>query len=138
MQRHILRSSTLDLLGAVAVGYTLFIGWLSLIHMPKFMEKAPTNSDKFIHATAYFLMCSFWFLFLYFKGLKDRSYKTALWVAALWSLFFGMVIEILQYDFTTYRTGDYYDMIANSTGVLVSVICIIAFRRKLKKIKFEI
>lgn len=138
MQKPMLRSLAVNSLGVIAVTYTLFIGWLSLIHMPQFMEKAPTNSDKAIHATAYFIMCSLWFLFLFFKGLKTKPRKTALWVAALWSLFFGMVIEILQLDFTTYRTGDYKDMIANSTGVLLSAICIFALRRKLEKIKSEL
>lgn len=137
MQTPTLWSLMVKYSGVIAVAYTLFIGWGSLIHVPEFVQEAPKNSDKAIHATAYFIFCMLWFLFLYFKGLKKRPHKNALWIAALWSLFFGMVIEILQYDLTTYRTGDFYDMMANSTGVLLSVICVIAFRRKLKKIKLE-
>ncbi len=136
-QKPMQRSSAVNFLGPLAVAYTLLIGWGSLIHVPEFVQEAPKNSDKIIHTTAYFIFCSLWIIFLYYKGLKKRPLNTVLWISALWSLFFGMVIEILQYDLTTYRTGDYYDMIANSTGVLLSVICAIALRRKLKNIKLE-
>lgn len=137
MQRHMLRSLAVKYSGFIAIAYSLFIGWGSLAHVPTFVQEAPRNSDKLIHATAYFIFCSLWFLFFYFRGLKKRTFTTVLWIAISWSLFFGIVIEILQYDLTTYRSGDYWDVLANTTGVLLSMFGIVAFRRKLKSIKTE-
>ena len=138
MQKRMLPLSVIKYLGVLAIAYNLFIGWGSLIHVPAFVQRAPENSDKVIHTTAYFLLCLLWFLFLYLNGKKKWSLKKALIISLVWSVFFGMIIEFLQFDFTTYRSGDYKDMIANATGALLSVLFVYSFRRKLSLIKSEL
>lgn len=119
----------------VVIAYTMAIGIGSLIHAPVVLEDAPENSDKIIHATAYFFFCLFWFIYLYWTGMRERKFKTVLTIAAGWSLFFGMVIEILQLEFTTYRTGDFMDMLANTTGVLLAVLVLSISKSFLNGIK---
>lgn len=119
----------------VVIAYTMAIGIGSLIHAPVVLEDAPENSDKIIHATAYFFFCLFWFIYLYWAGMRERKFKTVLTIAAGWSLFFGMVIEILQLEFTTYRTGDFMDMLANTTGVLLAVLALSISKSFLNGIK---
>lgn len=121
------------LLGVVA--YTVAIGAGSLIHTPVVLEDAPQNSDKIIHATAYFFFCLFWFTYLYLVGMRERKFKTVLIIAAGGSLFFGMVIEILQLEFTTYRTGDFLDMLANTTGVVLAVLVLKMSKFSINNIK---
>lgn len=115
--------------------YTLALGIGSLIHMPVIMEEAPENSDKLLHATAYFFFCLFWFTYLYWAGLHERKFKTVLIIAVIWSLFFGMIIEISQLEFTTYRTGDFLDMLANTTGVVLAILVLNISKSSLNRIK---
>ncbi len=121
------------LLGVIA--YTTSIGVGSLMHAPAVLEDAPQNSDKIIHATAYFFFCLFWFLYLYWVGMRNRKFKTVLTIAVGWSLFVGMVIEICQLEFTTYRTGDFLDMLANTTGVVLAVLVLSMSKSSLNGIK---
>lgn len=119
---------------AGALIYTVAIGAGSLIHPPQVLEEAPQNSDKLVHASAYFLFCIIWFLALYF-GKQNWSFKRSLAIAIVWSLFYGMVIEILQLELTTYRTGDFLDMLANSTGILLAALAIHFLKNTLIGIK---
>ena len=128
-------SSTRKLLLIGVIAYTMALGIGSLIHMPVVLEEAPQNSDKILHATAYFFFCIFWFLYLYLAGMRERKFKTILIIAAGWSLFFGMVIEILQLEFTTYRTGDSLDMLANTTGVVLAVLVLNMSKSSVNNIK---
>ena len=121
------------LIGALA--FTMAIGIGSLIHAPVILEEATKNSDKLIHATAYFFFCLFWFTYLYWAGMRERKFKTVLTIAVGWSLFFGMVIEILQGELTTYRTGDFLDMVANTTGVVLAVLVLNMSKSSLNRIK---
>ncbi|HEA31151.1 MAG TPA: hypothetical protein ENH91_14355 [Leeuwenhoekiella sp.] len=128
-------SLTRKLLFIGVLSYTLALGIGSLIHMPKIMEEAPQNSDKIMHATAYFFFCLFWFIYLFLSGIQKRSFNNTLAITVGWSLFFGMIIEISQLEFTTYRTGDFFDMLANSTGILIAVLVLLMTKSSLVRIK---
>lgn len=119
---------------AGALIYTIVIGAGSLIHPPQVLEEAPRNSDKLVHASAYFLFCIIWFLYLYLSK-QSRTFKRALSIAIIWSLLYGMVIELLQLELTTYRTGDFLDMLANSTGILLAALALHFLKNRLIGIK---
>jgi len=77
--------------------------------MPKY-NIAINHLDKWQHCFAYLVLTFFW-LFAFYK--KERKY-----LIILCCILFGILIEVLQYTITNYRTGDYLDVLANSSGVL--------------------
>jgi VanZ family protein len=69
--------------------------------------------DKLQHSLAYFILSTSW---LFALQKKQRKY-----VIVICCIFFGIVLEILQYAITNYRTGEYLDVLANSFGVILGV-----------------
>ena len=95
------------------------------------LPNAPKNSDKIYHFLAYFIFAFLWFAtFLYTTRL---SYSKTIGLTFLFSVGFGIIIEILQYSLTTYRTFDVKDIAANTIGVILAVIIL----RLTEKIKFK-
>jgi VanZ family protein len=93
----------------IAIFVTVGILYLSLIKMPKY-NVAISHLDKWQHCFAYLVLTFFW-LYAFYK--KERKY-----LIIFSCILFGILIEVLQYTITNYRTGDYLDVIANSSGVL--------------------
>ena len=69
--------------------------------------------DKLIHFTAFAILC-FVIFFLFVINKIKKSLKKAITTAII----FGTVIEILQVTFTNYRAFEFYDIAANSAGIL--------------------
>jgi VanZ family protein len=96
----------------IAVFITVSILVLSLTKMPKYNIPI-SNLDKWQHTIAYFVLSISW-LFAFYK--KDRKQ-----LIIFSCILFGIVIEVLQYAITNYRIGDYADVIANCTGILLGL-----------------
>jgi VanZ family protein len=101
----------------IAIGLTAFIAYLSLdsfseINMPI------DNFDKVFHSLAYFFLALSWF----FAVEKSHSIFKYRIVVAFLVIIFGIIIEVLQSSLTTYRTADYYDIMANSFGILIAMV----------------
>lgn len=97
----------------IAIGITLFIGYLSLMKMPQ-LKIEVKNLDKGYHLIAYFTLAVSWLCAFYKKPKKTYLIVTL-------CIVYGILIEILQDKLTVYRTGDYRDIIANSIGVLLGL-----------------
>ncbi len=91
--------------------------------MPK-TEVSFGNSDKVYHFFAYFTLTICW-LFSFYKKSTLKYFIVIACIA------YGIIIEILQYTLTTYRTGDYKDVFANTLGIILGLI---VFNQILKKI----
>lgn len=96
----------------IAIFITVSIAILSLIKLGK-QPISISNIDKIEHAIAYLFLTFFWLL-----ALVKTKYQT--YIVSICCFFYGIIIEVLQTTITTYRTGDYYDIIANSVGVLLA------------------
>ncbi|WP_232455883.1 VanZ family protein [Polaribacter sp. SA4-10] len=72
------------------------------------------NIDKVYHLFAYFTLTICW-LFTYYKKPKAK------YIVIVSCIIFGIIIEILQGTITSYRTGDYIDIVANTAGVIVAL-----------------
>jgi len=103
----------------LAIVATLIIAYLSLSHIPKFnIGFKIKSSDKYLHALAYFFLSLIWYFALQNK-IKKNSFKVLL----ILSLFFyGTILEALQRGITNYRTGDFYDILANTAGILLATL----------------
>ena len=107
----------------LALLYTGTITYFSLIVMNfKVSVGGFDPTDKMLHAGAYLFLVLFWNVFLIFSKDNFARYKSNLLWVGLGSFLFGMLIEVLQGALTSYRTPDWWDIVANSTGVILAVI----------------
>ncbi|WP_445737534.1 VanZ family protein [Mariniflexile sp.] len=104
----------------LSILYTLTLATVCLVKLNKLPNVGLSYGDKIFHFLSYSVLAMLWFntLLHTFKFKKRR----ALLYAALFSVVFGIVIEVLQGTLTSYRSSDMYDVIANTSGVLFTVL----------------
>ncbi len=93
----------------IALFISTIIALLSLINTNQLPKPSVGVSDKVLHVSAYIVL--FWSWLLVFR--KDSSLKTRL-ILFMVLFFFGIVLEWIQGELTSYRTADWKDIIANS------------------------
>nr|WP_255667804.1 VanZ family protein [Flavobacterium sp. ENC] len=93
------------------------------------------NIDKIVHFCFHFGFTISWILFFKkeLKGKEADDFKAYL-VAFIFSVFFGITIEILQSVFTTTRAADVTDILANTIGGTTAIFTAIAFKKQINKI----
>jgi VanZ family protein len=84
--------------------------------------------DKVIHAVFHFVFTTLWFLYLKKKLNSSNSFKP-LALAFVFSFFLGIAIELIQQFFTTTRTADVLDVLANIFGATLAIIAIILLNK---------
>ncbi len=94
-------------------------------------------SDKLAHFIAYFVLTTVWFSFLFFSERQNKNLKQSLWIASVMCVLYGILMEILQALLTTYRSSEWYDVIANTSGTIFAVLLIVLARRIILKIKLS-
>ncbi|TXD49851.1 VanZ family protein [Polaribacter sp. IC073] len=97
----------------IAIVITISILYLSLMRVPKY-DISISHLDKWQHCLAYFTLSLSWLFAVYKENKK--------YLIVFACVVFGIIIEILQHTLTNYRTGDYFDVIANSLGVLIGLL----------------
>ena len=105
----------------IAVSITLSLVILSLIKVPEYTLSV-THLDKWQHCFAYFVLSISW-LIVFYKKKKKR-------LVVVCCILLGVIIEVSQNTLTSYRTGDFYDVIANSLGVLLGLLVFNKFSKK--------
>ncbi|MDA9092761.1 VanZ family protein [Polaribacter sp.] len=116
--KHLLQASKLWF----AIAITICIAYLSLIKTNNFPKIAIYNIDKLYHLIAYFGLTFSWLL-----ALKKPKYKYKVLIACV---LYGIIIEVLQATLTIYRTGELFDFLANSVGVLLALLIFNLFLKK--------
>ncbi|MGF1556110.1 VanZ family protein [Paucihalobacter sp.] len=110
----------------LVVFYIISITVLSLININRLPDIGTNHDDKLYHASAYFV-----FVILSFNYLKKIEVKKAVLIAMVFSVFYGIIIEVLQHVLNTNRTFDILDIVANTIGVILGYF-IIQYVNKLK------
>ncbi|RLD84820.1 MAG: hypothetical protein DRJ10_00165 [Bacteroidetes bacterium] len=82
------------------------------------------HSDKLVHI---FLYTIFSFLLL----LENKKSK-GIFIRLLFSLFYGILMELFQQYFTTYRSFEVTDILANFSGSIIGSLLFKIFNKKLK------
>lgn len=111
----------------IAIVITIAIAFLSLV---KISFKQPINVsflDKIEHCVAYFVLSLTWLLAL---GKSKKSIA----VITVLCLLYGIIIEILQAEITSYRTAEYLDALANMVGIALALLIFQCFFRKKQSI----
>ncbi len=110
----------------LAVLWTLTIVVLCLESTANLPKVKISGFDKVVHAIIHLVFTFLWFMS--FVSLKFK-YKKALVFAFLFSIAFGISIEILQQLLTTTRQADILDVLANIFGGFLAV-CLVHFLEK--------
>jgi VanZ family protein len=100
------------------------ITWLAIICYGLFIpaNELPTKPfinfphfDKFVHAFLFFVLS-----LLLFRPYKKLNLKYYFFAPAT-ALFFGALLESVQRFLSSSRSSDFYDFIANLSGIVLSV-----------------
>jgi VanZ family protein len=96
------------------------IFYLSMANSHTF-DKVPIiipNFDKIVHFGMYFGLTSV----LIFENRKTVKSDGNLFFLSLIPFFYGIILEIMQSVFTSTRTGSIFDVLADSAGIVVSIL----------------
>ncbi len=81
--------------------------------------------DKLFHFLMYFIFSLILYLDLhkYINELKNKyfGYLYIFFISLVW----GIIIELIQYYLLSYREGSIADIVANISGILTGILCII-------------
>jgi VanZ family protein len=93
------------------------------------------NIDKIVHFCFHFGFTISWILFFKkeFVGKGAEDFKAYL-ISFIFSVFFGITIEILQNAITTTRAADVTDILANALGAVIAVFTAIALKKQIDRI----
>ncbi len=82
------------------------------------------HMDKIVHFIFYFVMVVFGFFALRNDFKRRFSLKRIpIWIV-LFSIIYGIIIEVLQYTITVDRQGDILDALANSIGAFMGLLLV--------------
>lgn len=117
--------------------YTVFLmGWLILLAG---LSLAPTQSvspprsiphiDKIVHFVFYLVFTILLFRALYQEWKISRKIKWIYFTSFFISFIVGSSIEYLQETITKTRSGDFFDLVANTFGTIVALFFVTLFRK---------
>ncbi|SDS61011.1 VanZ family protein [Winogradskyella sediminis] len=101
----------------LSVIYTLTLVIASLITLQGVPSMGTSFDDKIFHVVAYLGLTLLWVLYANPKK-KSRLHYGICFAA----IFFGFILELLQYLLNPNRTYDTYDLIANSIGAIFGTL----------------
>lgn len=88
------------------------------------------NADKVFHFFAYFGLALLW-LYYDITRIGKADHRRSLWICAL-AVVFGIIIEILQRELTSYRGFEVLDILADTFGVVLAFMILILFKKRVK------
>jgi glycopeptide antibiotics resistance protein len=94
---------------------TILITYLSLTSLDD-LNIQISASDKILHALAYFVLCSSWY-FAIIRIQPKFKYKIIITIAVF---AFGCLLEFLQGMTAQNRVADFYDIFANTLGIILA------------------
>lgn len=114
----------------LSISVTILIIYLSLAPSDNF-DKVPINIpnfDKFVHFMMYLTLTSV----IIFENRKSIGGMRQILILALFPLLLGITMEILQVILGEGRTGSIYDVFANVSGIVVSLLLWFLDRKRSK------
>lgn len=117
----------------IALSWTGLVTYSCLVQSSDVPVINVPNLDKYIHAFFHFVFTFVWFLF-FCKQLKFNYIFKPLLIAFLFSVVFGIIIEILQGVLTTTRSAEVMDFLANLVGATLAFFTVvICYKYKILK-----
>ena len=122
----------------VAAFYTILLTVSSLVKLGKISVGGFSPTDKLLHLGAYFGLLVLWKVYFMLKNKPKSTYRNNLFKIAGLAVLFGMLIEVLQGVLTSYREPDWFDILANTAGILLAVVIFLIFEKSLKRLNSKI
>jgi VanZ family protein len=119
-----------NLLFWIAFSWTVVVAFFCLTPSNNIPSINIPNLDKLAHAFFHFVFTLLWFLF-FKKQVKKRNETKLLVFSCLFSVLFGLAIEIIQAKFSPTRSGELLDVLANLSGAILAFILVL-FIKKIK------
>ena len=116
------------LLLITAICYTLILAVFSIATITSLPQIGTNYDDKIFHIFAYGIL----FLLWYFTLLRLKIAKS-IFIAALFSVVYGIILEVLQGQLTVVRHLDVLDALANCIGVIIATLFIIIRKKTIVK-----
>lgn len=107
------------------------IAFFCLVRLDNVPLAEVSNLDKLVHVFFHFVLTLLCFLFFQKFTNAVNSAKPKL-ISFLFSVFFGMAIEVAQELFTTTRHADVFDILANLSGATLGIAVVFLFDLKTK------
>jgi len=120
---------------AVLLVYSTLITWASLARLIIPFKVGVQGSDKIGHFVAYLIFTIVWFAFLFFSKKRKETFKQSIVKSAIICFLYGGLMELLQTLLTNYRSSEWYDVLANTSGIVFAVVLLKIFENKLIRIK---
>jgi len=113
----------------LALIWTCIVTILSLATIGDVGSSIPIeNKDKYVHFTFYFIFVVVWFLF----ANRTKIRKKIKWIVLFSAIGYGILMEICQGLFTSTRSPDIMDVLANSLGAITGLLFISLILKKYK------
>lgn len=116
----------------IAFSWTLVVAYFCLVPSSDIPSVSIPHLDKLAHSFFHFVFTILWFLF-FKKQVKKRNQTKLLVGSVIFSLFFVIVIEVLQVRLTTTRNGDFFDVLANLSGAILAFVFVLIVKQIKKK-----
>jgi len=102
------------------------ITFLSLYRFPDYgrLDMEIPHLDKVVHFIFYFVASILACFFIRERSAGNIPFKKALLFSALFLAIFGLIIELLQAYLILDRSGEFLDLTANLTGVLLGLLMV--------------
>ena len=104
---------------------------ICLVKVSNSVKLSVSNADKFIHFGIYFWFNLLWFFVFYRNNYKNNITKS-IFKSSVFAFLTGVFIEILQESFTVSRSADLNDILANTFGILFSILFVFKIKKHLK------
>lgn len=128
--KHLLEHKTT--ITVCAFVYTVVLLVLSFSRLEKLPDTSSLEGDKVFHFLAYTVFTALWFFAL--KSLFKFNFNKTIWLTIVVAFIFGIIVEYLQNELTTFRSADVKDVIANTLGILAtSGVMVLNKKRHVKK-----
>ena len=107
--------------------------WASIIlFLSVFHIKTPStvkeiiipHFDKIVHFA--------WYTILSFLLLYENKKSNPIYIRLLFAIFYGVLMELFQHFFTTYRSMEILDIAANTSGAFFGYFLFLQYKKRLK------
>ncbi len=107
------------------------ITWASLARFTSPIGFDVKGSDKIAHCIAYFIFTMVWFLFFFFRKKEKQNFVRGITKAMIICFLYGFLMESMQFLLTSYRSFEWYDVMANTSGIIFAVLFLKVLENKL-------
>lgn len=107
--------------------WALSIAFLSLVNINSIAKNIVSSQDKIIHFVFYAI-----FAILLRISFKKNINDVLIFIIVI---IYGIIIEVLQSELTTYRKCEINDVLSNTFGALIGLLLLQLLNKNIKKIK---